>query len=141
MEKPNYYAVITADVRYDPVLSEFEKLLFGEITALTDKTGYCWARNKYFADLYGKTKEHVSATISKLAKKGYIKIEIDSDQGTRKIFIGHKKNPKPQKKKADRAKEKSAPIYKTNEFNNFNKQTKETPAEQLARIMGGERDG
>ena len=47
--KPNYYAIIPAEVRYNEKLTANSKLLFGEITALTNKTGVCWANNKYFA--------------------------------------------------------------------------------------------
>ncbi len=36
-ERPTYYAVLPATVRYDNALSEFQKLLFAEITALADK--------------------------------------------------------------------------------------------------------
>ena len=47
----NYYAIIPSTVRYDPDLKPSEKLLYGEITSLTNKMGYCFATNKYFADL------------------------------------------------------------------------------------------
>ena len=45
--KPNYFAVIPANVRYDNELTEKEKLLYGEITCLSNKEGYCFALNNY----------------------------------------------------------------------------------------------
>ena len=50
-KQPNYYAIILATVRYDTKLKYAEKLLYGEITVLANKNGYCYAKNKYFADL------------------------------------------------------------------------------------------
>ena len=43
----NYYAVIPATVRYNNSLKPSEKLMYGEITALANKMGYCFANNKY----------------------------------------------------------------------------------------------
>lgn len=76
MENPNYYAIIPANIRYDNTLSGNEKLLYGEITALSNKFGYCNASNAYFSELYGKHKDTISDWINKLKKKGYIKTEI-----------------------------------------------------------------
>ncbi|MGE9832701.1 conserved phage C-terminal domain-containing protein, partial [Ligilactobacillus salivarius] len=39
-EKPGYYSILTANVRYDKRLKANEKLLFSEITALSNKYGY-----------------------------------------------------------------------------------------------------
>ena len=75
-EQPNYYAIIPATVRYDTNLKYTEKLLYGEITALSNKNGYCYAQNKYFADLYNVTAVSVSRWISHLQQLGYIKTEV-----------------------------------------------------------------
>ena len=44
-ERPSYYSIITADVRYDKSLKDKAKLLYSEITALANKNGYCYASN------------------------------------------------------------------------------------------------
>ena len=74
-EKKSYYAIIPADVRYDKKLCANAKLLYGEITALCNEKGYCWASNDYFAQLYEKTEETVSRWISQLIKQNYINAE------------------------------------------------------------------
>lgn len=74
-QQPNYYAIITADVRYDNRLTDSEKLLYAEITALSNKYGYCIASNGYFAKLYNVTKVTISRRISKLTKNNYLHIE------------------------------------------------------------------
>ena len=48
MEKPNYYAILPAEVRYCKELSPMERLLYAEITCLCNHKGYCWATNNYF---------------------------------------------------------------------------------------------
>lgn len=90
--KPNYYSVTPATVRYDPNLKPMEKLLYGELSALSNKEGFSWVTNGYLADLYDVTKETVSRWISNLAKNQYIMVEHISDyeetsQNMRKIFI------------------------------------------------------
>jgi DNA-binding MarR family transcriptional regulator len=87
-ERPAYYAIIPANVRYDRTLSPNAKLLYGEITALTTQAGYCWATSRYFAELYDVTRQTVSEWISSLAKAGYIRVEI-VDGTRRKIYLAH----------------------------------------------------
>ena len=55
--RPNYYAIIPAKVRYDKNLKPAEKILYGELTALSNKNGYCHAKNRYFANLYNVSNE------------------------------------------------------------------------------------
>jgi len=71
-ETPNYYAILTAEIRYDNRLSSLEKLLCAEITALSSKYGYCFATNNYFADLYGISKETVSRRLNHIKELGYL---------------------------------------------------------------------
>lgn len=75
-ERPNYFAVIPADVRYDKTLSASEKLFYAEIVALTHKDGRCWASRRYFADLYGVDERTISRWTTKLAERGYIEVRV-----------------------------------------------------------------
>ena len=76
-EKPNYYAVIPANVRYDNDLRANEKLLYGEITALAQKTGECWANNKYFSELYEVQPNAIATWIRHLKEKEYILVDYE----------------------------------------------------------------
>lgn len=84
-----YYAIIPAEVRYDKDLPPNAKLLYGEITALCNEKGYCWATNQYFADLYKVSKITVSRWISTLNKKGYISIDTLYREGTKELIGRH----------------------------------------------------
>ena len=86
----NYYAIIPADVRYDKRLKPLARLLYGEITALCNEKGYCWASNSYFAELYEVSDITISRYISELKEYGYIKCVYDKTQENidkRKIYI------------------------------------------------------
>ena len=76
-EKPNYYAIIPGNVRYDPELKDKAKLLYGEITALSNKEGYCYASNEYLGNLFDLPKETISRKIKLLQDKKYITIEYE----------------------------------------------------------------
>ncbi len=86
MEKPSYFAILTADVRYDKTLKPLARLLYAEITALCNKEGYCWAGNQYFADLYEVDKNTVSGWIGQLKTRGYITVQLDYKEGTKQIL-------------------------------------------------------
>ncbi len=78
--KINYYAIIPATVRYSKELKANEKLLYGEITALSNKNGYCYAQNRYFANLYGVSVETVSRWLSHLQQLGFIQLEVKRNE-------------------------------------------------------------
>ena len=81
MTQPNYYAIIPANVRYSKEVPDGAKLLYGEITALCNQHGYCWANNRYFADLYQKSIDTIGRWIGDLARAGFILTLIDKEGG------------------------------------------------------------
>lgn len=89
--RPSYYAVIPADVRYDEGIPPNAKLLYGEISALVGKDGFCYASNAYFMKLYGFSDPTISRLISQLEKAGYIRREIEKDNSgqvkRRKLYL------------------------------------------------------
>lgn len=87
-ENPNYWGILPADVRYSKNLRPSEKVLFTELSALTNDKGYCWASNGYFAKLYGVGKQTVSLWFSHLQKEGFIRIEVISgNQTMRRVYV------------------------------------------------------
>ena len=85
MNKPNYYAVIPAEVRYCENLTPNAKLLYGEISALCNKEGYCWATNAYFAKLYKTTNVTISRWFSNLEKEGFISTKLEFDKDSKQV--------------------------------------------------------
>lgn len=86
MDHKGYYAIIPANVRYDQRLPANAKLLYGEITALSNEKGYCWAGNDYFSVLYGVSKTSVSKWVSALRDSGYINVQVQYKEGTKQIL-------------------------------------------------------
>jgi len=85
-DKPNYYAVIPAVVRYSKQLSPQAKLIYAEITALSNHKGYCFASNKYFAELFDMELRSVSRLVAQLVKYKFIDTELIRYQ-KRKIIL------------------------------------------------------
>ena len=75
-EHRGYYAIIPAIVRYDNHLNGNAKLLYGELTALANERGYCWATNQYFANLYNVSKRTIISWLKQLEERNYIKMQI-----------------------------------------------------------------
>lgn len=90
-ERPSYYAIIPAPVRYDERLTPNAKLLYGEISALIGAEGYCYASNGYFADVYKFSERTVTSLIANLKENGYIAVQLVKDKSgkvcERKIWL------------------------------------------------------
>ncbi|MCG7196543.1 helix-turn-helix domain-containing protein [Pediococcus pentosaceus] len=84
-DKPNYYSITPANVRYDKSLPMGARFMYGEITALTKKDGYCWAGDSYFAELYEVTNTTIQNWLRALERKGYISRKRIYKEGTKQI--------------------------------------------------------
>ena len=87
-DKPNYYAIIPAEVRYSDIPAN-AKLLYGEITALANKEGFCWASNIYFAKLYNVKERAITDWVKKLSDMGFIKSIVLNDN-SRQVYVSVK---------------------------------------------------
>lgn len=54
-----------------------EILLFGLVKVLSFEKGYCWASNEYMAKALGSTKQSIAVLLSSIAKKSWIKVDLD----------------------------------------------------------------
>ena len=130
--KKSYYAIIPAFVRYDQTLTPNAKLLYGEITALCNEKGYCFARNRYFSDLYNVKTRSITDWISQLKTQGYIKLKMNYKENSkeiesREIHITNfrevvKKNAPPMEN-----------IHQDNIYNNINNNTLEYKKEKYSK--------
>ena len=118
-EQPNYYSIIPAHVRYDKELKPMEIIMYGELTALSNKYGYSYASNNYFAELYNVHKKTVSTWISHLKEKGYIDTVVIRDENMtvteRRIYITA---PYPLNRGEGYPQKNGEPIHKKTEENN-----------------------
>ena len=85
-EKPNYYAVIPAEVRYSKNLTPNAKLLYAEITALCNMNGKCTASTQYFCKLYEVSRVSIQKWLKNLEDNNYIKRVNIYKQGSKEIL-------------------------------------------------------
>lgn len=86
-EKPSYYSVIPAEVRYCAALGKpTARDLYGEIAALCNKHGYCFASNEYLASLYDIEGRTIRRYLAALEAEGFIYVKAGKQ---RKIYLAH----------------------------------------------------
>lgn len=135
-DKPGYWAVIPAKVRYDETLRPNAKLLYAEITALANAEGYCWASNERIADWYGISPKTVGSLIRQLAQHGYVTVELLHDATNaitgRRIWIDRPEDNAPPilKNEDTPLKNEDTPVLKNEEDNNTRAKNKPPKAPQ-----------
>ena len=74
-EKPGFWAILPAVVRYDKSLPPMARLLYAEISALCNRDGVCTARNQYFMDVFELSEPQISRLIHRLQSRGHVRVE------------------------------------------------------------------
>ena len=90
---PSFYAIITGPVLDCMELTDSAKLLYGRITSLADRSGYCWASNKYLAEIAHCGERTVSRLLAQLEELGFISTDMELTGGKRttrgrRIYVG-----------------------------------------------------
>jgi len=85
-EKPNYYAILTAEVRYSKALTPNAKLLYAELTALCNMNGKCTASTEYFCRLYEVSRVSIQKWLKNLEENNHIKRVNIYKQGSKEIL-------------------------------------------------------
>lgn len=81
--------VLPSHLLINPNLEPNAKLLYGLVRNLTKVEGYCYARNKYLAELMEVTPRSIQNWLEALENEGYIDREMEETEfnPVRKIFI------------------------------------------------------
>ena len=88
------YNILPANVLLAEDITSFEKLLYTEILALSNRAGYCWAENKHFATVFKIHITNISKSINNLKAHNYIAVTFlhkGINNVQRRIFINHQK--------------------------------------------------
>jgi hypothetical protein len=97
--RPNFYAIIPANIRYAKDIPPSAKLLYAELTALAGLSGICSAPNNYFAEAFDLTEVQISNLLNLLDERKYIKITLKQNYiRTIQIMLPRVKYPKITKK-------------------------------------------
>lgn len=87
IQQPSFWAILPAKVRYDKEIGSTAKIIFSEITALSNIRGYCSAQNQYFADRFGLSVVQVSRIIKTLTNRHFVRSVVEKDRANkRKLF-------------------------------------------------------
>jgi hypothetical protein len=125
VSKPENYILIPAEVKNCMELKPIEKLIFGDITCLCNQKGYCWAGNRYFAELYQISKRSVSRYINHLKELNFITAVVERDANKKVIKRTIKINDNPiEKTDSTSGQNFLAPIDRAVQYNNTSNNNK-----------------
>lgn len=76
------YGFIPSILRHHPKIRANAKLLYSEITATIEQSGYCVKNNIYFSKVLHLSKTSISQLINELRIYGFIKVVIENEENT-----------------------------------------------------------
>ena len=86
-ETGGYFIMIPQAVYGNKDISPRSALVFGLILSLANgKTGYCYAANKYLADLMNVSERTISGCLAELKRQKLINIQVGMNKETRTIY-------------------------------------------------------
>ena len=122
---PSFWSILIPQVRYNKNLSWFDKVVYSEITALTNASGYCFANNSYFEFVFDVSKSTVIRSLNNLEKNNCIMIDIVKDESNqvieRKIYILIDNPPGVKNDTTPGVKNDTTPGVKNDTYNNTSK--------------------
>src|SRR6188768_2800914 len=95
----NFFAIIPANVLWHEGLEASAKLFYASINAMTDRDGYCWASNRYFAELFNVDESTIKRWLESLHSAHVIWIQTEKKGmgWSRKIYTVKEMFTKAQK--------------------------------------------
>ena len=125
-DKPSFYGILPASVRYDKRVKPMARILFADITALANAKGYCNASNKTLGEWHEVAPETASRWVSNLKKTGHIEIvEIKEGKNIIERRIYPISNAAPIDKKINRVLTKTSKGYCQKDQDPIDKNVKE----------------
>lgn len=120
-----YYSIVNKDYLLSNELNSLDKLLLIHITALCYKEGFCFATNRFFADVYGYDRKTISRSINKLVDKKILdsKLEYNNLNLSKRYLSLH--IPVWTKEKKSLGQKYKANVYGNDQHNNKYKNKKE----------------
>jgi len=120
-DRQGYYCVIPWKLLTDKSIPSTAKLIYGEISALANREGFCWASNEHFSETFGlKANTTISRLINILKDAKYIYVDIDVKAGNkRRIYL---QGPIIKNEDSYHQKSREAIIKNRDKNNHINKQ-------------------
>jgi hypothetical protein len=81
---------IPANIWLSKELSPAEKMILGEVGALSKETGWCYAGRKHFAEWLHCTPPNITYYINNLERLGYLKVERNPGERSRMQIINER---------------------------------------------------
>ena len=79
------YGFIPSILRHHPKIRANAKLLYSEITATIEQSGYCVKNNIYFSKVLSLSKTSISQLMNELRGYGFIKVIIENEENTNRF--------------------------------------------------------